>query len=156
MQGRMKQHQLSKEQINNVLSNAQVGRIATHNENGYPYIVPVHFIVHEEKIYIHGLIKGQKISNLIRNNKIGFEVDEMGTIIPDNNNPCDTNTEFRSVIILGTAQMVEDRGLKVRILRAVVAKFTPHLSHLSFPEKMMQATGIIEITPIEITGKYYK
>ncbi len=156
MQGRMKQHQLTKEEINDVLSNAQVGRIATHNKNGYPYIVPVHFIVHEERIYIHGLIKGQKISNLIRNNKVGFEVDEMGVIIPDNENPCDTNTEFRSVIILGTAQMIEDRGLKESVLRAVVAKFTPQLSHLDFPEKMMKATGIIEIIPIETTGKYYK
>lgn len=156
MQGRMKQHQLSKEDIDSVLKNAQVGRIATYNENGYPYIVPVHFIVHKEKIYIHGLIKGQKISNLIRNNKVGFEVDEMGAIIPDNDNPCDTNTEFRSVIILGTAQMIEDRELKEIILRAVVTKFTPQLSHLSFPEKMMKATGIIEITPIETTGKYYK
>lgn len=58
MQGRMKQHQLSKEEIDSVLSNAQVGRIATLNENGYPYIVPVHFIIIKEKIYIHGLIKG--------------------------------------------------------------------------------------------------
>lgn len=156
MQGRMKQHQLSKEQIKEVLMNAQVGRIATHNENGYPYIVPVHFIVYEEKIYIHGLIKGQKISNLTRNNKIGFEVDEMGVIIPDNENPCDTNTEFRSVIILGTAQLIEERELKENILSAVVAKFTPQLSHLSFPEKMMRATGIIEITPVEMTGKYYR
>lgn len=156
MQGRMKQHQLSKEEINDVLINAQVGRIATHNENGYPYVVPVHFIVYEDKIYIHGLIKGQKISNLIQNNKVGFEVDEMGAIIPDNDNPCDTNTEFRSVIILGTAQMVDNRELKERVLQAVVAKFTPQLSHLSFPEKMMKATGIIEITPIETTGKYYK
>lgn len=156
MQGRMKQHQLSKEEIEDILRNAQVGRIATQNDNGYPYIVPVHFIIHEEKIYIHGLIKGQKISNLIRDNKVGFEVDEMGAIIPDNENPCDTNTAFRSVIILGTAKMIDDRALKDEVLHAVVAKYTPELSHLDFPEKMMKATGIIEITPIEITGKYYK
>lgn len=156
MQGRMKQHQLSKEEIDDVLRNAQTGCIATHNENGYPYIVPVHFIVHEEKIYIHGLIKGQKISNLIRDNKVCFEVDEMGVIIPNNENPCDTNTEFRSVIILGTAKMIEDRGLKEKILHAIVDKYTPQLSHLSFPEKMMKATGIIEIEPVETTGKYYK
>lgn len=156
MQGRMKQHGLSNDEIFSVLNNAQVGRIATHHENGYPYIVPVHFIVYEEKIYIHGLIKGQKISNLIRNNKVGFEVDEMGAIIPDNENPCDTNTEFRSVIIWGTARMIEDRELKEKVLHAIVAKLTPQLSHLSFPEKMMKATGIIEITPIETTGKYYK
>ena len=156
MQGRMKQHQLSKVEIDNVLKSGQVGRIATHNENGYPYIVPVHYIIYDEKIYIHGLIKGQKISNLIRNNKVGFEVDEMGIIIPDNVNPCDTNTAFRSVIILGTAKMIDDRTIKEKILRAIVEKYTPQLSHLSFPEKMMKATGIIEIDPIEITGKYYK
>lgn len=156
MQGRMKQHQLSKEEIDDVLKKAHVGRIATHNDNGYPYIVPVHFIVHEEKIYIHGLIKGQKISNLIRDNKVCFEVDEMGAIIPDNENPCDTNTEFKSVIILGTAKMIEDKRVKEDILHMIVIKYTPQLSHLSFPEKMMKATGLIEIVPSETTGKYYK
>jgi nitroimidazol reductase NimA-like FMN-containing flavoprotein (pyridoxamine 5'-phosphate oxidase superfamily) len=156
MQGRMKQHPLSKEEIDNILKNEQVGRIATHNENGYPYIVPVHYVVFNEKIYIHGLIKGQKISNLIQNNKVGFEVDEMGAIIPDDENPCDTNTVFRSVIILGTAKMIEDMEIKKEILQTIVEKYTPQLSHLSFPEKMMKATGIIEIEPIETTGKYYK
>ncbi len=156
MQGRMKQHPLSPKEINEVLNNQQVGRIATHNENGYPYIVPVHYVIHDEKIYIHGLIKGQKISNLITHNKVGFEVDEMGAIIPDHENPCDTNTAYRSVIILGTAKMIEDRAMKEKILQAVVEKYTPQLSHLSFPENMMKATGIIEIEPVEMTGKYYK
>lgn len=156
MQGRMKQHQLLKEEINEVLSCAQVGRIATQNENGYPYIVPVHFVHKDDKLYVHGLIKGQKISNLIRNNKVGFEVDEMGAIIPDFENACDTNTAYKSVIILGSAQMVDDPALKITILNSIVAKYTPQLSHLSFPEKMMRATGIIEIQIIECTGKYYK
>lgn len=156
MQGRMKQHQLNDQEINEVLANAEVGRIATHNENGYPYIVPVHFVVNQGKIYIHGLIKGQKITNLIRDNKVCFEVDEMGEIIPDNEKVCDTNTEFRSVIILGTANMIDGMAIKKEILHLVVGKYTPQLAHLEFPEKMMKATGIIEITPVEITGKYYK
>ncbi len=156
MQGRMKQHQLSKAEIDEVLERALVGRIATYNENGYPYVVPVHYIIHDGKIYIHGLIKGQKISNLTQNNKVCFEVDEMGAIIfPDNENPCDTNTAFKSVIILGTAKMIVNETTKEKILHAVVEKYTPQLSHLSFPEKMMKATGIIEIEPIEVTGKYF-
>jgi len=156
MQGRMKQHQLLKEEINEILSCAQVGRIATQNENGYPYIVPVHFVHMEDKLYVHGLIKGQKISNLLRNDKVGFEVDEMSAIIPDYENACDTNTAYRSVIILGTARMVDDPVFKNEILSSIVAKYTPQLSHMSFPEKMMKATGIIEIQIIECTGKYYK
>lgn len=69
--------------------------------------------------------------------------------------PCDVNISFRSVIILGTAKIIEERELKEEILHAVVAKYTPQLLHLSFPENMIKATGIIEITPVEITGKYY-
>lgn len=152
----MKQHQLTDKEISEVLNNAPVGRIATLNENGYPYIVPVHFVVFQEKIYIHGLIKGQKISNLTRNKNVCFEVDEIGKIIPDTENVCDTNTEFRSVIVLGTAKMIEDTDIKKEILHAVVYKYTPQLSHLDFPHKMMKATGVIEISIEEITGKYFK
>lgn len=156
MQGRMKQHQLLKEEIEDVLEKAEVGRIATQNDNGYPYIVPVHFIVYRKRIYIHGLLKGQKISNLTKNKKVGFEVDEMGAVIPGDINPCSTNTTFRSVIMLGDAKMIDDKVVKEKVLRAIVEKYTPQLSHLDFPEKMMQATSIIEIEPIEVTGKYYK
>lgn len=156
MQGRMKRHQLSKEEIADLLLNKQVGRIVTVNENGYPYIVPVHFVFYEGWIYIHGLIKGQKISNLLRNDKVGFEIDEMGAIIPDKENVCDTNTTFKSVIILGTAKMIDDITLKISVLQFIVNKYTPELSHLKFPDKMMKATGIIEIQIKECTGKYYK
>ena len=156
MQGRMKQHQLSTEEIKDLLTTTEVGRIATLNSNGFPYVVPVHYVLLENKIYIHGLIKGLKISNLLANEKVGFEIDEMGEIIPDNAQVCDTNTAFKSVIILGTAKMVEDVANKHKVLDAIVAKYTPQLSHLEYPEKMIRATGIIEITPQETTGKYYK
>lgn len=156
MQGRMKKHQLSQQEIEDVLEKADVGRIATWNANGFPYVVPVHYVVYQGKVYIHGLIKGQKIDNLTANEKVGFEVDEQGKIIPDEKSPCDTNTAFRSVIILGTAKMVDEKSLKEEILRQIVAKYTPQLSSLKFPENMLRATGIIEVDPVEITGKYYK
>ncbi len=133
-----------------------MGRIATLDGNEYPYIVPVHFVFYKERIYIHGLIKGEKISNLLRHNKVGFEIDEMGSIIPDDSKVCDTNTEFRSIIVLGIAKMIDNIIFKEEILHAIVNKYTPQLSHLSFPEKMMKATGIIEIQIKECTGKFYK
>lgn len=156
MQGRMKQHQLNPAEITEVLNKAEVGRIATNDPNGFPYIVPVHYIYWNEKIYIHGLIKGQKIAYLKQDSKVGFEVDEMGAILPDTTVVCDTNTEFRSVIILGNAQMIDEPELKKEILKHIVKKYTPELSHMEFPANMFKATGIIEITPSAITGKYYK
>ena len=52
--------------------------------------------------------------------------------------------------------MIEDQKEKEKILHIIVKKYTPQLSHLSFPDDMMKATGIIEIDPIEITGKFFK
>jgi len=156
MQGRMKQHQLNPAEITEVLNKAEVGRIGINDPNGFPYIVPVHYVYWNEKVYIHGLIKGQKIAYLKQNSKVGFEVDEIGAILPNTMVVCDTNTEFRSVIILGNAQMIDEPELKKEVLKHIVKKYTPELSHMEFPPIMLKATGIIEIIPSAITGKYYE
>lgn len=156
MQGRMKQHQLTEEEIAELLHKAEVGRIATNDPKGFPYIVPVHFVHLQNRIYIHGLIKGQKIEYLKADSKVGFEIDEMGAIIPDENIVCDTNTAFKSVIILGHAKMVDEIELKTIVLQEIVKKYTPQLIGMDFPVNMFKATGIIEINIEECTGKYYK
>lgn len=152
----MKQHQLNAAEITEILNKAEVGRIATNAPNGLPYIVPVHYIYWNEKIYIHGLIKGQKIAYLKQNSKVGFEVDEMGDVLPDTTIVCNTNTEFRSVIILGNAGMIDEPELKKEVIKRIVGKYTPQLSDMEFPSSMFKATGVIEIVPLAITGKYYK
>ena len=151
----MKKHQLTEEQITEILKNAPFGHIATINKNGYPYVVPVHFVFHENKIYIHGLPRGQKISNILANEKVCFETSFMKGLILDDS-PCDVNTEYESVVILGKASIIKDTDTKIDLLNKIVAKYTPHLSGIDFPENMIRGTGIIQIIVEECTGKYYK
>lgn len=155
MQNRMRNHQLNEEQITSILTKAPVGNIATINENGYPYVVPVHFIYYEDKIYIHGLPRGQKISNILENEKVCFQIYDMKGFIFDNS-PCDINTEYESVVITGTATTIEDLNLKETVLNKIVEKYTPHLGGTKLPENMIKGTAVIEITIKELTGKYYK
>ncbi len=155
MQYRMKKHQLNEEQITEILIKAPVGNIATINENGYPYVVPVHFIYHDSKVYIHGLPRGQKISNISVNKKVCFEVYNMKGLILDEA-PCDVNTEYESVVIMGTATIIKDYELKGIVLNKIVEKYTPHLDGIKLPDNMMRGTGLIEVNIEECTGKYYK
>ena len=155
MQYRMKKHQLTEERITEILKEAPVGNLATINENRYPYVVPVHFIYHDDKIYIHGLPKGQKISNISANEKVCFEVYFMKGLILDEA-PCDVNTEYESVVIMGKAAIVKDNDLKETALNKIVEKYTPHLSGIKFPEHTMRGTSVIEVIIEECTGKYYK
>jgi nitroimidazol reductase NimA-like FMN-containing flavoprotein (pyridoxamine 5'-phosphate oxidase superfamily) len=153
----MKTHALAKEQIEGLLNKAQVGRIATQNPEGYPYVVPVHFVYHNGKIYIHGLPKGQKIENIINNPKVGFEIDEMLDLKYDGVEiGCDVNTEFNSVIAIGNAAILKDLADKREVLNKIVDKYTPHLSGKELPEGMVLGTAVIEIATMECTGKYYK
>ena len=155
MQARMKEHQLPEAEINEVLSTAKVGHIGTINSEGFPYVLPVHFVYADKKFYIHGLNKGTKIDNLTKNPKVCLEVADMLGLIM-NEAACDVNTEYKSVVALGTAKMVADDAKKKEILSLIVDKYTPTLSGQQFPDEMLIATGIIEISVEKITGKFYK
>lgn len=154
MQGRMKKYQISFLEIEEILKEQKVGRLATINLNGYPYVTPVHFVYENNCIYIHGLSKGQKIDNIKNNSNVCFEIEEMLGLILDEK-PCDVNTAYKSVIILGNAKLVEGEK-KVEALKAVVSKYTPHLANIPFSENMLKATSVIEIEIVEATGKRYE
>ena len=155
MQHRMKTHQMSEAEIESLFLEAQVGRLATLNADGFPYITPVHFVYRQGKIYIHGLVSGQKIDNIKNDPRVCFEIDRMDHIIP-HELPCEVNTAYQSIIAFGTAEMVEEDEEKIEILKTVVEKYMPTLSGRPFPENMLNGTGIIEISITEITGKYYR
>lgn len=155
MQARMKQHQLSAEAVEALMTKQAVGHLATLNSDGFPYVTPVHFVFTGTEILIHGLNRGQKLTNIQTNDKVCFEVEEMAGLILDDK-ACDVNTKYQSVIAFGKASMVEDTAEKIEALNKVVAKYTPQLSGQEYPDNMLKGTGIIKITIESITGKYFE
>lgn len=157
MQNRMKNHQLTDEQIANLLNICTVGTLSTINRDGTPYVTPIHFVCSGGKIYFHGLPAGQKLSNIKNNPSVCFNTYDMpGVLYDPEEKPCDTNTEYESVIIDGKARLVEDIPEKGRILKEIVKKYTPKLADKDLPENMVKGTAVVCITPEKITGKYYK
>ncbi len=155
MQKRMQEHPLSPEQIRQLLHTAPVGVLTTMNSEGYPYSTPVHFLYHQNKIYIHGLARGEKINNLSARPQVGFTVYNMqGLLLGDS--PCQTNTAYESVIMTGTARLIQQIEQKGDILSHIVAKYTPHLKGQTLPASAIAATAIIEMIPRTCSGKYYR
>ncbi|MDR2846268.1 MAG: pyridoxamine 5'-phosphate oxidase family protein [Candidatus Methanoplasma sp.] len=152
----MKTHQLTHEEVEQLLSSAQTGVLATLDEEGYPYAVPIQFIYINGKIYVHGLPKGQKIGNILRDGRVSFTtyVAE-GLIIGKEGNPCDVNTQYKSVVVRGDASFVSDPDVKKEVLLKLTAKYVPQYSSADIPDKAVRGTGVIEIVPVAITGKYY-
>ena len=61
MRHRTKTHLLTQEQIEELSLRAEVGRLGTFSQDGFPYVLPMHFVYFDNKIYLHGLAKGKKI-----------------------------------------------------------------------------------------------
>lgn len=156
MQLRVKEHQLSQEEIESLLLECQTGMLATINQDGTPYCVPVHYVLFKNAIYIHGLPAGQKLNNLKADSNVCFNVYELqGFLLDPDEKPCDTNTAYRSVVIQGKAELLKDIDDKKTILAAIIRKYTPHLAEKEVPVKMLNGTAVIKISIVQQTGKYY-
>ena len=62
----------SYEKIKEFLNEEHVGRISSIDENGFPQIIPMNFVFLNDTVYMHSHVKGEKLDNIFRNNKVGF------------------------------------------------------------------------------------
>lgn len=156
MQNRMKTHQLTREEAIVLLQRIPVAALATLGADGSPYNVPVHFAWLEGRLYIHGLAQGEKVENIRRNGAVCLTAWEMeGLLLPQGEEPCSVNTAYHSVVVTGKARLLEDEGEKRTALGSIVAKYTPQFDPAAMPPASVRGTGVIELVPTAITGKYY-
>ncbi len=142
-----------------LLSRARVGRLATIDEAGYPYIVPVNFVFYKKRIYFHCALQGEKLENIARDPRVCFEVDEPLAYIEasfnEEKNPCKAHQLYRSVVVRGKARVVSSDSLKLQVLNALVAKYegTNDFSPVVEGSTHFKGCRVVEIVPESITGK---
>ena len=136
-----------------LLNSVEVGRLATIDQDGYPYVTPLQFAFAEGLLYVHSKGGGEKIRNIRACSKVGFEIDVPGNL-RTSDTACDTSCDYRSVIVRGTARIVDDAEEKAHGLDLLVAKYVPQHTGQSYPDGMLSRTVVIVVTPESCTGKY--
>ena len=150
----------SKEKIIEFLSSQQTGRISSIDENGYPQIIPMNFVFTNDVIYMHSHIRGEKLDNIRRNQKVGFEVDKSLEFLPSYfSDPTDASladTLYISVVIKGNGSIVSDREEKTTALNGLIKKYQPEGGYeLIKPEMdVLNEVEVIKIVPESLRGKY--
>jgi len=166
----------SRKKIVEFLNNQPVGRIASIDINGYPQIIPMNFVYlqqgylnnnltdttirRSDAVYMHSYPLGEKLDNIKRNPKVGFEVDRHICFLPSYYfHPTDASqadTLYISVVIKGTAYIVEDNEEKSQALNGLMKKYQKEgkyeILHPSMPS--VHEVAVIKIVPKEMRGKY--
>lgn len=150
----------SYEKIKEFLSEEHVGRISSIDESGYPQIIPMNFAFLNDVIYMHSYTRGEKLDNVARNEKVGFEVDRELEFLPSYfSHPTDASqadTLYISVVIKGKASIVDDDVEKSLGLNALMEKYQPegHYEPLTKDDLVLDEVAVIKIVPVSIKGKY--
>lgn len=123
------------------------GVLGTVGENGYPYAVPVNYVLLNNKIYFHSATEGHKIDNIKFNNKVSFTVIAKNEVLQR-----EFSTEFKSVIAFGKAKLVEANK---EILMEIIKKYSlPFLTEGNdYVNSSYSHTQIVEIEIQHISGK---
>ena len=150
----------SKEKIIEFLSSQQTGRISSIDENGYPQIVPMNFVFINDAVYMHSHIRGEKLDNIRRNKKVGFEVDKSLEFLPSYfSDPTDASladTLYISVVIKGNGSIVSDKEEKTTALNGLIKKYQPEGGYEPIKPEMevLKEVEVIKIVPESLKGKY--
>jgi len=150
----------SKDKIKEFLNNESTGRIASLDENGYPQIIPMNFIFNNNVIYMHSHTRGEKLQNIQKNDKVGFEVDKNLEFLPsyfsDPNDASLADTFYISIVIKGKATIVTDKNEKTLALNGLMEKYQPEGGYEPINTQMnvLDEVAVIKINPNSIRGKY--
>ncbi|MBI3841658.1 MAG: pyridoxamine 5'-phosphate oxidase family protein [Thaumarchaeota archaeon] len=150
----------SKQKLIQFLNEQETGRICSMDKNGYPQIIPMNFVYVNDVIYMHSHTKGEKLENIKRNSKVGFEVDKSLEFLPsyftDPSDASQADTLYISVVIKGEAIIVTDRNEKTLALNALMKKYQPEGGYEPIEPEMevVDEVAIIKVVPISIRGKY--
>jgi len=143
--------QISKEEAMGILNKGEYGILATVDENGQPYGVPISYVLLDGFIYFHATnAGGHKFDNFSTNNKVSFTVVGDTKVLPEK-----FGTLFESAIVFGKVAMVDGEAERLEAFRALVNKYCADF--LQEGEDYIKNAGpralIAKINIDEISGK---
>jgi len=107
-----------------LIERAYCGRLATISADGSPYIVPLLHVLAADEICLHNTAaRGHLRSNVKRDARACFEVDEPVEVFDYGRFECDTGLAYSSAIVYGRVRVVDDRAAKSRFFDALLAKY---------------------------------
>lgn len=149
---RRKDREIDQKDAMELLVLGDYGTLSTIGEDGYPYGLPVNYVVMGDRIYIHCAKEGQKLRNIGYSDKVSFSVVGKTRVVPE-----EFSTNYESAVVYGWAQFItgEEKG---KALIAFIEKYAPKRIEegRAYIARMGEATTVIGIEIERLTGKRRK
>lgn len=150
---RRKEKKINKEESIDILNRKSWGVLSVLGDEGYPYGIPLNYVYSNNSIYIHGALNGHKIDSITKESKVSFTVVDYDTLIPEK-----FDTLYKSVIIFGKAEVIENFDEKRNGLMKFIEKFSSDfmISGEKYVDNLIDKTNLIKVSIEHVSGKIGK
>ncbi|MFC0211795.1 pyridoxamine 5'-phosphate oxidase family protein [Paenibacillus chartarius] len=155
---------MNDKELAELLHDISYGVLGTWGDDGWPELTPLNYVYHGGAIYFHGSRAGQKMRNLKADARVTFSVSKEYAIIPSyfqhDKLACPATAYFKSVIIKGYGEIVDNLEEKADALGAFMRKLQPEGGYAPITpadadyEGQLKATSVVRIRIEQMTGKY--
>ena len=149
-----KKQQLTDKECIDILKTELRGVLSVNGDDGYPYGIPTnHYYCEDDgKIYFHSGMKGHKVDAISRSDKVSYCVYDSGF-----RREGEWALKFRSVIVFGRIEFVDEEKKIVEISRKLSYKFTDDEIYINREiEQYGPNTLMFALVPEYMTGKTVK
>lgn len=103
-------------------------RLATVGADGWPYVVPLLFVMIDDEVVVHTTAaEGHFRRNVEQGGKVCLELDEPGQVFGYGKTECDTSVSYESVIAFGVIREIHERAYKERFCTELMRKYAKHI-----------------------------
>lgn len=143
-------YERDKEYALKVIDSCLYGTLSLIDVLGQPYGIPMSLARIGDNIYFHGSLKGKKIEAFKKNTKASLSCVGNTKVVPEK-----FTTIYRSAIVEGDIEIVEDEKEKIAGLKALVLKYTPSVIDRFDEEidKSLKHTMVFKLKIAAISGK---
>lgn len=115
----------SRKQQEDVILRCQVCNVGMVDQNNHPYVLPFNFAYSDGVLYLHSAPEGKK-NDVLRHNPqvcVSFSADHQ--LYHQNKEvACSYSMRYRSVLLYGKVEVIEDLESKEQILNKIMAQYT--------------------------------
>lgn len=142
---------VTREECIEILTREKRAALSVIGENGYPYTIPIDFYydASDDVVYFHCAKEGHKIDAIQKNSRVCFTTWNTGFQKED-----DWAFNVTSVVVFGTAELVEDEPQTAEKIRKLAMKYYPTIEEVDNEmEKAINRAQLVAIHIDHMTGK---
>jgi nitroimidazol reductase NimA-like FMN-containing flavoprotein (pyridoxamine 5'-phosphate oxidase superfamily) len=145
---------ISKQENEAIICKCQTCSIAMIDPDGKPYVLPMNFGYADDYIYFHGSATGKKV-DVLKNQAdvcISFSTDHELRYVTEEV-ACSWSMRYRSVLVYGKAEFVEDSEEKIKCLNIVMAHYTDRKFEYNAPS--IREVMVFKVKIDKMEGRVY-